>query len=240
VCGRFSLSILPEQFRLVFGTAPPADARPRWNITPDSDIVVVRAAAAGGIEAVCVRWGLLGPWMKEANDPGRQINARSESLFEKPMFRDAARKSRCLIPADGFYEWAKSGKGPGRPWRIQLRSGEPFGFAGIWRRVRLADGEVLESCAILTTEAWPSIRGIHHRMPVILPQESHELWLDPTVTLPEVVQALIVPRPESEFLAFEISRRVNNPREDDPSIVEPIAPAAPSAPPAPPAQGRLL
>lgn len=239
MCGRFSLAILPDRFQLAFGTAPPEDYRPRWNITPDARIIVVRATAEGGVEAVRMRWGLLGAWMKEANDPGRQINARSETLFEKPMFRDAARKTRCLIPADGFYEWAKAGKGPSRPWRIQLQSGEPFGFAGVWRRVRLANGETLESCAILTTEAAPSIRGIHHRMPVILPQETQALWLDPKVTLPEVVQALLVPRPESELSAWEIDRRVNNPRQDDPSLLEPVAPDPPASPPAP-SQGTLL
>lgn len=233
MCGRFALSITPAQLSMAFAVVPPAAYRPRWNITPDSEIVVIRAEG-GAAAAALLRWGLLGPWMKVAGDPGRQINARSESAFDKPMFRDAMRKGRCLIPASGFYEWQKQGRGPSRPFFITLRSGEPFAFAGIWRRVRLGDGSLLESCAILTMDAWPAIAGIHPRMPVILPADHQAPWLDPGASEPERLRPLIVARPEAEIAAWPVSRRVNNPRLDDASLVEPET----EAPPAP--QARLL
>ena len=221
MCGRFGLSTLPPQFQLSFGVEPPEDYRPRWNITPDSLIVTIRMAADGPA-ARMVRWGMLGPWMKVANDPGRQINARSETAFEKPMFRDAMRRGRCLIPSDGFYEWQKAaGGGASQPYRIALRSGEPFAFAGLWRRVRLEDGSFLEGCAILTTDASPSIHGIHHRMPVMLRREDHDAWLDPARSEPEAVLPLLRSRPDEELLAYPISRKVNNPRIDDETVLEP-------------------
>jgi putative SOS response-associated peptidase YedK len=235
MCGRFALSITAAQVSMSFDVDAPPTYGPRWNITPDSEILVIRAGS-GAPEAAMLHWGLLGPWMKEANDPSRQINARSETAFEKPMFRDSMRKGRCLIAADAFYEWQKQGRGPSRPYAIALRSGEPFAFAGIWRRVRLGDGSLLDSCAILTMDAWPSIHGIHHRMPVILPAAHHAPWLDPAATDPERVRPLIQARPEAEITAWPISRRVNNPRLDDPSILEPEADPAPEPPP----QARLL
>lgn len=220
MCGRFGLSTLPPQFQLSFGVEPPEDYRLRWNITPDSLIVTIRMAADGPA-ARMVRWGMLGPWMKVANDPGRQINARSETAFEKPMFRDAIRRGRCLIPANGFYEWRKKADGgQSQPFRIALKSGEPFAFAGLWRRVRLEDGTFLEGCAILTTDASPSIHGIHHRMPVMLHGEDHAAWLDPARVEPQTVQPLLQARADADLQAYPISRKVNNPRIDEVSIIE--------------------
>jgi putative SOS response-associated peptidase YedK len=238
MCGRFALSIIPAEFRRVFGCAPPEGTATRYNITPDTLIVVVRAGPEGAPEAAFARWGLLGPWMKEANDPGRQINARAETAAEKPMFRDAFRKSRCLIPASGFYEWQKGG-GPSRPFFVRLASGEPFAFAGLWRASRLADGTVLETCTILTTDASPLLKPIHHRMPVILPASQHDAWLDPAVTSREFLEALLTPRPDGELVAHEVGRAVNNPRNDGPALVAPVADAV-GAPGPGPAQGSLL
>lgn len=239
MCGRFALSIIPAIFYRTFGCEPPEGLIPRYNVTPDSQIVIVRAGEDGAPEAVFARWGLLGPWMKEANDPGRQINARSETAAEKPMFRDAFKRSRCLIPALGFYEWQKAGSGPSRPFFVGLASGEPFGFAGLWRRSRLADGTTTDTCTILTTEAHPSIRPIHHRMPVILPQAAHAAWLDPAVREPEVIAAILTPRPERELVAHEVGRAVSNPRNDGPSLIEPVGDKV-AAPDPGPAQGTLL
>lgn len=232
MCGRFALSILPGQFQLAFGCAPPDGLTESWNVTPDRQIPIVRMGEHGR-EAAFARWGLLGPWMKEANDPGRQINARSESAAEKPMFRDSFKKGRCLIPATAFYEWQKAASGPARPFCVGLASGEPFAFAGLWRRNRLSDGSLLESCAILTTDASPLLRPIHPRMPVILPPASHELWLDAALKDAEFLQALLASVPDRELVRWEIGRAVNSPKNDGPQLMEPVA--APGA-----AQASLL
>jgi putative SOS response-associated peptidase YedK len=229
MCGRFALSMLPHRFHEAFGCDPPAGLGESWNVTPDRQIPIVRATAEGGREAVFARWGLLGPWMKEASDPGRQINARSETAAEKPMFRDSMRKGRCLIPAVGFYEWQKAGAGPSRPFFISLASRAPFAFAGLWRRNRLVDGTLLDSCAILTTDASPLLRPIHHRMPVILPPAAWSLWLDPKVHDREFAIALLTPVSDAELAAWEVARSVNNPRNEGPDLAEPVA-AAPVPP----------
>jgi putative SOS response-associated peptidase YedK len=236
MCGRFALSIIPAHFQRTFGCAAPEGLRPRYNVAPDSSVVAARTGESGEREAAWLRWGMLGPWMKEARDPGRQINARAETAAEKPMFRDAFKRSRCLIPALGFYEWQKAGAGPSRPFFTGLASGEPMAFAGLWRRSRLADGETIETCTILTTTASPLLRPIHHRMPVILPEAAWDAWLDPKVSEPELLQALLTPVPDAELVAHEVGRAVNNPRNDAPSLIEPAVPAVEARP----AQGSLL
>jgi len=223
MCGRFALSMLPQQFQQDFACDPPEGLGQSWNVTPDRQIPIVYVGPDGDCQAAFARWGLLGPWMKEANDPGRQINARADTAAIKPMFRDSFKKGRCLIPATGFYEWQKAGAGPSRPFYIALGSGEPFAFAGLWRRNRLADGTLLDSCAILTTDASPLLRPIHHRMPVILPTAGQALWLDPTLKDAEFFQALLTPVPDAELAAWEVGRAVNNPRNDGPQLTEPVA-----------------
>ena len=159
MCGRFALSILPQQFQQAFACDPPDELGQSWNVTPDRQIPIVRTGPEGTREAAFARWGLLGPWMKEAGDPARQINVRSETAAEKPMFRDSFRKGRCLIPATGFYEWRKAGSGPSHPFHVALAAGAPFAFAGLWRRNRLADGSLVltgytTNHYIQVTEEW--------------------------------------------------------------------------------------
>jgi putative SOS response-associated peptidase YedK len=221
MCGRFALSITPAQFQRVFGVAPPDGYRPRWNIVPDSAVVVVRSGDDDTRQSVAARWGLLGPWMKEANDPERQINVRSETAAEKPTFRDAFRRGRCLIPADGFYEWQKQASGPARPFFVGRSDGEPVAFAGLYRAGRLSDGTVLETCAILTTDAQSRLRPIHARMPVMLDPTRWDAWLDPGLRDPSLVKELLEPLPEILVTAHEVGRRVNNPRNDDAELVAP-------------------
>src|SRR4051812_22668901 len=223
MCGRFVLSMLPRQFQQAFACDPAKALGESWNVPPARRIPIVRAGPAGDRQAAFARWGLLGPWMKEANDPGRKINARADTAAIKPMFRDSFKKGRCLIPATGFYEWQKAGAGPSRPFYIALGSGEPFAFVGLWRRNRLADGTLLDSCAILTTDASPLLRPIHHRMPVILPTASQALWLDPTLKDAEFLQALLTPVLDGEISAWEVGRAVNNPRNEGPQLTEPLA-----------------
>ena len=225
MCGRFALSILPGQFSLAFGCAPPEGLTASWNVTPDRQIAIVRAGPEGH-EAGFARWGLLGPWMKEANDPGRQINARSEGAAGKPMLRDSFQKGRCLIPASAFYEWQKAASGPARPFCVALASSEPLAFAGLWRRNRLTDGSLLDSCAILTTDASALLRPIHPRMPVILPQPSHALWLDAELKDSEFLQALLAPVGNRELAVWEIGRAVNSPKNDGPELLWPAEPQA--------------
>lgn len=237
MCGRFALSIVARRFQLAFGCAPPEELTSSYNVSPDTQIVVIRADEAGSPFAGFARWGLLGAWMKEANDPARQINARAETAAEKPMFRDAFKKGRCLIPATGFYEWQKARTGASRPFYVGLASGDVFAFAGLWRRNRLADGSTLDNCAILTIQASPMLEQIHHRMPVILPQASQFLWLDPALKDPGTLQALLTPRPDRELQAYEVSRAVNAARNNGPDLTRPLE-AAPMEPA--PAQHTLL
>jgi putative SOS response-associated peptidase YedK len=217
MCGRFALSIIPARFAAAFGVEPP-EVEGRWNIAPDTPILVVRLDREGRREAVPLRWGILGPWMTDAKDPARQINARVESAGTKPMFRDAFRKGRCLIPADGFYEWQKRKEGPSQPFYIRRRDGEPLAFAGIWRANRLADGKRFDSCAILTTDAHPSLRPIHHRMPLMLPASAYAAWLDPGI--------MDVPAPldEAALEAYPVSTAVNSPRQEGAGLVTPQPP----------------
>ncbi len=226
MCGRFALSITPAQFRRVFGCEPP-EMPARFNITPDSEILVVRAGVDGLREAVPVRWGLLPPWSSDPADPARQINARIETAAEKPMFRAAFRRGRCLVPADGFYEWQKGGGGPSRPWFVRMRDGGPMAFAGLWWRTRLADGSELDTCAILTMDALPSIRGIHHRMPVIVAPDRFDAWLDPALRDPALLRELLAPPGDGEIEAVPVSRRVNDPRNEGPELVQPVEEAPP-------------
>lgn len=243
MCGRFALSILPHVLERTFGARPPEDWPARWNIAPDSLILAVRARRDGeGREAAPLRWGMLGPWMRDAKDPARQINARAETAAEKPMFRDSFAKGRCVIPADGFYEWRKQGKeAPSRPHFIRRRDGAPLALAGLWRANRLESGEILQSCAILTTDAHPALRAIHHRMPAMLRDEALEAWLDPATRDPELLRAILLePLPEPALEAYEVGREVNNPRRDDAGLVRHLSAAGSSAGEDEPAQPSLL
>ncbi len=218
MCGRFALSITPARFRDLFGCPPPAGYVARWNIAPDSAVPVIRTGPEGLREAVLLRWGLLGPWMRDPRDPGRQINARFETAAEKPMFRAAFRQRRCLVPADGFFEWQKRGKGPSRPHFVRLEEDTPMAMAGIWQAIRLEDGTLHESFAILTRPSSPAIREIHHRMPVVVPPEHWDAWLDPGLRDPAMLRELLESGPVA-MDAWPVSRRVNSPANDDPALL---------------------
>ncbi len=236
MCGRFALSVTPARFREVFGCPAPQGYTARWNIAPDGEVVVIRRRADGGREAAWLRWGLLAPWMRDPRDPGRQINARAETAGEKPMFRAAFRARRCLLPADGFYEWRRRGRGASRPHFVRLDGDRPMAMAGIWERTRLADGGTLDTVAILTRPAAPEIRDIHHRMPVILPEERWDAWLDPELSDPALLRELLLSE-DVTVGAFPVSRRVNSPANDDPELLDSEPEEAVEAVPR---QGRLF
>lgn len=220
MCGRYFLTtpgaVLAERFALE--EAP--ELAPRFNIAPSQTVPIVRAAANGRRELARVRWGLVPFWAKEAAIGNRLINARAESVAEKPAFRDSFRKRRCLIPADGFYEWQTTSAGK-TPWLLRLRGGGVLAFAGLWSAWREpADGSTLETCAIVTTTPNELAAAVHDRMPVVLPVDAHAVWLDPEAAAPALA-GLLRPLPAEAMEAFPVSKRVNSPANDDPALIEP-------------------
>jgi putative SOS response-associated peptidase YedK len=219
MCGRFRLArskeLLDEAFGAVEGPVP-VEWEPRYNVAPGQSIVAVRQDAARPVrELVKLRWGLIPAWAKEASIGYKMINARAETAAEKPAFRQAMRKRRCLIPADGFYEWKKAG-GIKFPYCFTLVDDSIFAFAGLWERWRNPAGEPIESCTILTTEPNELAREIHDRMPVILSPEDYELWLDPGFARVDELKAMLQPYPAPEMRRYRVSERVNQVKNDDP------------------------
>ncbi len=254
MCGRYSLTTPMEAVRQLFDFPERPNLAMRVNIAPSQDVAAVRRGEEGvgqgsgtGRHFVWLRWGLIPSWAKEPGIGNRMINARAETLAEKPAFRAAFRRRRCLIPADGFYEW-QTERGRKQPYRIALASGAPFAFAGLWERWEGPKGGVgaegaVESCTIVTTEANARLRTLHHRMPVILAPEAYDLWLDPA-TPGAQVQALLRPAPSEWFTAYRVSPKINSPANDDPALIEPLDEAAgadeAAEAPDPDSQPRLL
>ncbi len=222
MCGRFLLTSPLEAVRAAFGPGPAAsNLAPRYNIAPTQPIAVVRAAAGGGRELVFLRWGLVPSWMKEAPTGRPMINARAETVAARPAFRAAWRARRCLVPADGWYEWRKDGKGGKQPCLIRLRdaAARPFAFAGIWERWRPpAGGAAVESVAILTRPASPALAALHDRMPLVLAPESHARWLAGPAPAP----AELAQPPGAAYAFYPVSRRVNRVAADDPGLAAPL------------------
>jgi putative SOS response-associated peptidase YedK len=222
MCGRFSLGATIRVGQL-FDLPNCPDMRPRYNIAPGQDVpAVIRNRETGDREFRPFRWGLVPSWAKDPAVGNRMINARSETAATKPAFRTLLRQRRCLILADGFYEW--SGDGPRKqPYHVKLRDGEPFAFAGLWDRWAPADGRPLETCTILTTAPNAVVRPIHDRMPVILPPGAYGAWLDPMLHDASELRALLTPYPAEAMTAFPVSTWVNNPAHDAPACVLPLA-----------------
>lgn len=221
MCGRYTLSVPAETIAQHFGLEAVPDLAPRFNIAPTQAAPVVRLSTAHEAPVLeFLRWGLVPAWAKDASGAGRLINARAETAADKPSFRSALRHRRCLVPADGFYEWRTEG-GAKQPYRIARPDGAPFAFAGLWERWTKG-AEPLETFTILTTDANAALRPLHDRMPVILDPADYALWLDPTATDPALVQPLLVPAPD-DLLTFDaVSRAVNSVARDDPALVQPI------------------
>jgi putative SOS response-associated peptidase YedK len=218
MCGRFELHTNPAAIALAFGLAHPPAISPRYNIAPMQDVPVVRTTRGGERELAQVRWGLVPRWAKDPSIGARMINARAETLDTKPAFRNALKWHRCLLPADGFYEWRTLPNGK-QPFRIGMKDGSLFGLAALFERWLSPEGEVLDTCAIVTTPANPLIRPLHDRMPLIIAPEDYARWLDRSV---EDVTDLLSPYPASAMNFYPVSTRVNAVRNDDPSIIEPV------------------
>ena len=219
MCGRFTLrasaSEIAEFFELMRDLVE-CDA-PRFNIAPTQSILAVREASTGR-EPVRFRWGLIPSWSKDTKMAASMINARAETVAEKPAFRSAFRRRRCLIPVSGFYEWQRDGKAK-TPHLISPRNAALFGFAGLWEKWQAPDGELVESCTILTTSPNELMATIHDRMPVILTPNDFGVWLDPQVDDVSALSALLVPYPSDEMQAEQVSDVVNNARNEvDPRL----------------------
>lgn len=221
MCGRFTFAAPAEVVAEVFGLAEPVVLAPRFNVAPTQEVAVVRRQE-GGCSLALVRWGLIPGWARDARLGAHLINARAETVAVKPAFRNAFKARRCLVLADGFYEWARRGSGK-QPYWIGFEDGRPFAFAGLWERWQGSEG-VVESCAIITTSANEVVAPLHDRMPVILPPRSLAPWLDPTSQDAATLQPLLHPYPSEGMVAWPVSPRVNNPRHDDPACRAPVTP----------------
>jgi putative SOS response-associated peptidase YedK len=227
MCGRFTLTIDPAQLRAAFPwlhVPEEATFTPRYNISPTQPVAVV--ANDGKHRLDFFTWGLIPSWAKDSTIGSKLINARGETVAEKPSFRSAFKRRRCLILSDGFYEWQKSADGKSKtPIYIRLQDGQPFAFAGLWEWWTPPGGEggEIKSCTIITTEPNTLMAPIHNRMPVILPGGAYQTWLDPAEQRPEKLLPLIQPYPTEAMVAYPVSRLVNSPANDNPACITPVA-----------------
>ncbi len=222
MCGRFTLTVDPSDLQAAFPefTFPAASAR-RFNIAPTQPVLVM--PNDGKSTADFYIWGLIPMWAKDPTIGSRLINARAETLAEKSSFRGAYKYKRCLVFADGFYEWKAQPGAKGKiPYYIQLKSAQPFAFAGLWDEWLSPDGSQVKSCAIITTEPNALMSTLHNRMPVILPQSAYSQWLDIAPQKPEALQNLLAQYPAAEMTAHPVSTLVNSPANDRPELVHPI------------------
>jgi putative SOS response-associated peptidase YedK len=220
MCGRYMLTTPVDALRQLFRFKERPNLPPRYNIAPTQDVPIVRRTRDGaGRELIMVRWGLVPYWASDPKIGNRLINARGESVARTAAFREAYQRRRCLVPADGFFEWRKDG-GTRVPLLVRRRDQAPFAFAGLWERCPQPGGGVLRSCTIITCPANELVARIHDRMPVILSPDDYERWLDPSQA---DGRTLLVPYPAAELEALAVSPRVNSPQNDDPECIAPLA-----------------
>ena len=236
MCGRMVLTRTAHELGEIFDAepdAPDCELGPRYNVAPSQDVLALRGGSGGGRALARLHWGLIPSWARERAVGYRMINARSETAAEKPSFRKALRARRCIVPADGFYEWQspseedpRFGNRPKRkptkiPHFFRNPAGRTLAIAGLWESwTDTGTGEVVESCTLLTTEANDDVRPVHHRMPVFLDAKDYAVWLDPDLSDIEPLQALMVPAPDGLLEATRVSVWVNNPRNEDARCIE--------------------
>lgn len=222
MCGRFTLTADMNALQNTFPWLNvPGELQPRYNIAPSQPVAVVPNDGKNQLDYYV--WGLIPFWAKDPTIGNRMINARAETLAEKPSFKHAFKRRRCLVIADGFYEWRQEGKGlPKTPMYIQLESREPFAFAGLWENWNATDGSQVLSCTIITTRPNLLVEKIHNRMPVIIPPDSYHAWLEPGEQEASRLSELLRPYPAAEMLAYPVSTYVNSPNNDSPDCILPV------------------
>ena len=221
MCGRFTLRTPTPVLIEHFGMGKIPELPPRFNIAPTQDVAVVRNSSDDDRQWAMLRWGLIPFWAKDASIGNRMINARGETVSEKPSFRHAFRHRRCLVAADGFYEWQKKGRQK-QPYYVHLKEHQPLAFAGLWERWQPKDSpqQPVETCTIITTVANELMRDIHERMPVILSPDDYHVWLDPDIQVADELESLLVPYPSERMAVDAVSTFVNSPANDGPKCVE--------------------
>jgi putative SOS response-associated peptidase YedK len=229
MCGRYAITTAPEAMRQLFGYLEQPSFPLRYNIAPTQPVPIVRLNQ-GRRQFVLVRWGLIPYWVKDPRNFAQLHVARSESVNDKPAFRNAMKRRRCLLPADGFYEWSEHG--PKRPFFVRPTTAGPIAFAGLWETWMGPNGEEVESVAIITTPANRLLRTIAERMPAILPPSAFEMWLDCASVDAETAAAFLLPAPEEMLEAYEVSTAVNRAANDGPELLMPVAASAVEAEPA--------
>ncbi len=225
MCGRFTLAVSEGELRAYLQDAyaierfPDFLGLPRYNIGPGQDVVAV-IKKDGGYRAGPLHWGYIPPFIKDPDKARKIINARGETVSEKPSFRDSFLRRRCIVLADGFYEWKRSATGK-TPYRFVGKRLKILPFAGLWS-THTARGEKVHACTIITTEANSTVEGVHERMPVILGSEAQKLWLDPNMKNTETLEGLLEPFPADELHAYAVSSLVNNPAHDNEDCIKEI------------------
>ncbi|MBW4630619.1 MAG: SOS response-associated peptidase [Iphinoe sp. HA4291-MV1] len=238
MCGRFTLIQTAEALYQTFHVEKVPELKPQYNIAPTQMVgAVLYNQQSKKREFRQLRWGLIPSWSKEAPNGAKLINARAETVAEKPAFRSAFKYRRCLIVADGFYEWQLQAEKK-QPYYFRLQEGKPFGFAGLWEQWRSQSGrsapspvgaasvigedEEIASCTILTTEANELVQPVHERMPVILQEQDYDVWLNPEVQTSEVLQQLLHPYPSEAMTAYPVSKVVNSAKHNTPDCIKPL------------------
>lgn len=222
MCGRYALKTSVPEIARILGASANAEFAPSYNVAPSRHVPVCRIDPDGGRELALLRWGLVPHWAKAVNDRYRMINARAETVASKPAFRTPFRKRRCLVPADGYFEW-KAGPDRKQPYFIHRADGSPLMLAGLWDRWDKGDDGPLDSFSIVTTSASPHVSAVHDRMPVVIQDDDLDIWLDPEQNDADRLLTLLRPHPGRDFELTPVSTYVNNPRNDDSRCIEPVA-----------------
>jgi putative SOS response-associated peptidase YedK len=221
MCGRYAITSAPEAIRRLFGYPEQPNFPPRYNVAPTQPVPIVRMHE-GRRQLALVRWGLIPAWVKDPRSFSLLINARGESVIDKPAFRNAMRRRRCLFPADGFYEWKREGDGK-TPYYVHLADGGPLALAGLWETWMGPNGEEMETAAIVTTQANRTLQFLHDRMPVIVAPDAFDSWLDAASVDVPMAATLIAPARDDLLALHPVSPAVNRTANDGPELIEPVA-----------------